>query len=142
MSQLCHAATQQICFWKLGQSCSKHAGKHMQCSIILVKLHDKFTWITLHALVQSTVPSHNHLVRKLQTGVSMGFQVHHPKICRNCIHVKFSHQGTGGKLESTQCDNFLYISHELHRNQSSRIYQVSCQWFFVMFSVVRFVIAK
>ena len=52
-----HLATQQKCPWKFGSSCSKHRGKLLQFSVILVTLLNKFTRITLHAFAQSTSSS-------------------------------------------------------------------------------------
>ena len=135
-SHLGRPETQQWCPWKLGSSCGKHTGQHLWCSVILVKLLHKF--ISTLCLCKKA-PSHNRVARKFSTnGRLCTFSDASP---RNQKWRSFFHEGTGWiSLHFTQCDNSLYISHKL--NQSSSISLGSSQWFFVTFSIVRFVIAK
>ena len=85
-----HSATKQRCPWKLGQSCGKHKGKHWRYSVILVKLLEKFTRIRPHGTLQNTTS----LIQSIgeenprKRVVSADFQMHRPKICRNCVHGK------------------------------------------------------
>ena len=136
-----HPATRQRCPWKLGPSYVEHAGKHLRCSVILVKLPDKCTRISLHAFALSTSSSTESPGEEILR--STDFEVHCLKIGRNRVHGKFPHQVTGRKSPHfTQCGNFFYTLHILHGNQSSRTSLGSCRLFFETFSIVRFVIGK
>ena len=73
-------------------SYDKHTGKQPQRSVILGKLLDKLTTITLHGSTQITsffTKSPGEEIfrkRKVSTGV------YYPKTCRNSVHGNSSHQ--------------------------------------------------
>lgn len=115
------STTQQRRPWKLRPSCDEHTGKHLRYSIILVKLLDKLTRITLDAFA-TKYPSHKHLVRSFSANRCLqDFQDIDQKSAKIVFTEKFFHQKTGRKiLHSRICGNFLYISHAIHENQSSR----------------------
>ena len=95
---------------------------------VLLELSKSRTEITkiikkhLMASSKMQAPSSNHLVNKFSANgcVCTNFQVHHPKICRKCVHGKSATRILDKKSRiSRSVGNHFYISHEFHGNQSS-----------------------
>ena len=112
----------------------------MWYNVILVKLFDKFTRITLHALRQNrssfTQSSEKEIL--IEQAFLQIFRCTTQKSAEILLMENFPVKDLGIKsLHSTECGNFLNILHEFFGTSLG-----SCQLFFVTFSVVRFVIVK
>ena len=112
----------------------------MWYNVILVKLLDKFTRITLHALRQNrnsfTQSSEKEIL--IEQASLQIFRCTTQKSAEIVLMENFPVRELGIKsLHSTECGNFLNNLHEFFGTSLD-----SCQLFFVTFSVVRFVIVN